>query len=1201
MAEDRFGDIKIVPDFPEEAQETADHLSPHPDGDENTLSAPVEVPPAETDEKIPVRRPQKRANYAVPLPSRRAVAWFSLIPLLVVLYGVGSYFLVPSLINSVLLPSLSRHSDRPVNAGRIVFSPFTLALLVEDVTVGPVRGDSSGNELLALENARLQFSLRRIIDGKPVFMQAVLDGVAVNVVRQQKDISAELRMVADLFLSPSAEQKALSWPAWLFLDEMKINGGTLHIDDRLTEKVFTVEDIHFYLPSAATRESDKTALPALRAVIDSSPFEVTAERFRNQSGAWRTGFSFVFEKLIMANYKELFPFPATGLRLSEGEMDIQLHIILPEDKHGPEVIVVEGEANLRDARWEDPDTQTVLALPEARIVYHVVPSDKLVRLSSVEFHGPALTLPAGKKKNADREPLASIAYLETVLEKISRADEVLNVENFLWNNGTVVMARGGSADGKAELNDVTLVMNGFTTAGYRRTHPEAAEAAHYTFRAKDIAGEKSTDFISEGQFAFAGALQGTLAITGLDPARYPSLLPKSSLSLVKGTTDISFHYEYAGPPAAGASSTANRNKVYNGAIKTAGYALNRKGKKAAAGEVLECKGLSFDLPSKTVICDQLAVGRSDIFTDTLLGREEGREKAGGENWQFRVNNLSMRDSAIHTLLRETVSGENGPLILQDVSIEGKDLQAEKVGDNIKASAREGKKGKLTVSGSYSRQSGQGNMQVDIRGMELSLLHSYFSSWFMPKVTAGLVSANGSLQLPDREFKGSLQIDELVAGEGSGARIQWKQALASAFTYRSDPFLLAMDEVVVQQPSLNPGLSSGEKPVEKYLRLTDKALPQSARIGRIRFEDGTISLSEPIIYPGYQPTLKKITGTLSPDNGSSREFAFNGNINDQGSFTLLGTGSLNTVFSYMLDVRDFALHPFDAVLRKEVGLGGLQSVASWREEMALEDNFSTVRTDFAVRGMIPEAAGSATPVLSLLVNENHLLAMEMEGRYSADKPRPFLLEQLISRLRHLQVKAAISPLLVLKNTLPALTLPESVVFAPGSSDLNGSVPLSGYKELLRTRPFTSLILQGQYDPVVDGDILQAQLQQEADRLREVENKRRAMEKIKILQEEKRRLKELKEGGTGVITEEIVSGDPAEDLEPLSPVTVQIDPASLVELAGQRARVLRDYLVNQLQLDPERVKLESKVIQGLSGVGIHIQPYVPAGGDRKNSAF
>jgi hypothetical protein len=1199
MAEDRFGDIKIVPDFPEDAQEAADHLSPHPDGDENPQSAPGEVHPAAAEEKSPVRRPQKRVNYTIPLPSRRAVAWLSLIPLLAILYGVGSYFLIPSLLNNILLPSLSRHADRPVEAGRIVFSPFTLALLVEDVTVGPVHGDPSGNELLALENARLQFSLRRILDGKPVFVKAVLDGVAVNVVRRQKDISAELRMVADLFLSPSAEQKTLSWPAWLFLDEMKIDGGTIHIDDRLTEKVFTVEDIHFYLPSAATRENDETALPALRAVIDSSPFEVTAVRFRNQSGAWRTGFSFEFEKLIISNYKELFPFPATGLRLSEGEVDIHLKIILPEDQLGPEVIVVEGEANLRGARWEDPDAQSVLALPEARIMYHIVPSDKLVRLSSVEFQGPGLTL-AGKKKNAGREPLASIAYLESVLEKISRAEEALDVENFLWNNGKVVLVRGGPGDGKIELHDVTLVMNGFTTAGYRRTHPDTADAAHYTFRAKDISTQKATDFISEGQFAFAGGLQGTLAINGLDPARYPSLLPKSPFSLVKGTTDISFHYEYAGPPAAGEGATANRNKVYNGAIKTAGYALNRKGNKAAAGETLDCKGFSFDLPSKTIVCDQLAVGGSDIFTDILFGREDGHEKAGGENWQFRINNLSMRESAVHTLLRETAPGEKVTLILQDVTIEGKNLQAEKVGENIKASARAGKQGKLTVGGSYSRRSGQGNMQVDIRQMELSLLRPYFSSWFIPKVTAGLLSATGSLQFPDREFKGSLQVDGLAAGEGSGARIQWKQALASAFTYRSDPLFFAMDEVVVQQPSLDPGLSSGEKPVAKYLRLTDKALPQSARVGRIRIEDGTISLSEPIIYPGYQPVLKNITGTLSPDKGSSREFALNGNINDQGSFTLLGTGSLNTMFSYMLDVRDFPLHQFDAVLRKEVGVGGLQSATSWREEMAREDNFSTVRTEIAVRDMIPEAAGSAAPVLSLLVNENHLLTLEMEGRYSADKPRPFLLEQLINRLRHLQVKAAISPLLVLKNTLPALNLPESVVFAPGSSDLPGSVPLSGYRELLRTRPFTSLILQGQYDPVVDGDILRAQLQQEADRLREIENKRRAMEKIKILQEEKRRLKELKEGGTGVITEEIVSGDPAEDLEPLPPVTVQVDPASLEELAGQRARILRDYLVNQLQLDPERVRLESKVIQGVSGVGIRIQPYLPAGGDGKNSA-
>lgn len=1193
MADDGFGEIKIDPDFPKGARGRDFPLSSHKDSDEASSLAQPEVLQVKQEGRGTAQRRQKSGNFILPLPSRRTVAWFLLIPLMVVVYGVGSYFLVPLVINSLLAANVSRHFDRPVDVGRIIYSPFTFELLVNDVTIGPEQGDKTGKELLVLKNGRFQFSFRRIFDGKPVFMRAMLDGLLVNLVRRQKVMAADLEMISDLFLSPSTDLDILYWPGWLYFDEVKLNGGTILIDDRQAKKVFTIEDIQFYLPSAATRESDKTALPHLRGVMDSSPFEVDAVRFRNQSGAWRTGFSFEFKKLIMNNFKELLPLPETGLRLSEGEVDIKLDIILPEDKHGPDSIVVEGEAILRGGRWEDSAARTVLVLPTARIVYHAVPANRRIRLSAVEFQEPVLSFPAGKKKTAATGPLPAVAYLETVLEKISRADEALEIENFLWNNGRVVMA-GGPSGGKIELNDVSFAMKNFTTEEYRRAHPDGAKSAFYTFRAKDISTKKGTDFNAEGQFHYPSTLSGTLSITGLDTARYPTLLPKSLSALSKGIADISFHYEYAGAEEQGVGKRASRNKISNGAIKTTGYILKSDGKTAAEGKMLDCRGFSFDMVSRVIVCDQLELTGSEIFTDSIFAQEAGKENIEADNWRIKINNLSVSDSSIHTTLSGFASAENTPLVAHEVSIEGKNLQAEKVTDNIKGSARIGNKGKLTISGSYSPLTGQGRMQMDIREMELSLLRPYFSTWFVPKLNSGIFSATGMLQFPDREFKGKVRVDELEAGEGSGARISWKQALANDCTYRSAPLFIAADELLILQPSLDPGLSSGGKPVDKYLRLTDKKLPQEVRIGSIRVQDGQLSLSEPIFYPGYQPLLRNINATISPVNETEQQFSVTGAINDRSNFTLLGTSSSNSIVSYKLDVHDFPLLPFDAVLKKEAGFSGLQAVISVQQEMSHEANLVKVNTDIVVRDIFPPAIGFAAPILSLIVNQDRFFTMKMEEQYSADKPAPFLLEQLINRLRHLQVKAAISPRLVLKSTLPALDLPEDVGFAPGSAEPEETVSLSGFQELLRMRPYTMLSLRGQYDPVVDREKLQGQLQEEADRQREIENKRRAMEKIKILQEEKRRLKELKEGAPAPIIEEIVPADSTENLQPLPRVKVPVDPARLEALAMQRALNLQNYLLNRLQLDPDRIKLDKKAEKGASMVRIDILPYVPLEG-------
>ena len=91
MATDRFGEIKINPGTPSEAKEL-DVPLPSSDGSgQEVVLQQQEVPAPDTEVKnAPVRQP-KVPQKKVAGPVRRFIVWFSILPLLVILYGVGSY------------------------------------------------------------------------------------------------------------------------------------------------------------------------------------------------------------------------------------------------------------------------------------------------------------------------------------------------------------------------------------------------------------------------------------------------------------------------------------------------------------------------------------------------------------------------------------------------------------------------------------------------------------------------------------------------------------------------------------------------------------------------------------------------------------------------------------------------------------------------------------------------------------------------------------------------------------------------------------------------------------------------------------------------------------------------------------------------------------------------------------------------------
>lgn len=1189
MAKDRFGEIRIDKGSPS-PEDRPDVPLPQDDresiGEETSPVTVVHDPPETYHSR---RSPSLFSGIKLPVPSKKTVGWLLAIPLAVVLYGVASYFLVPASIKGILVPQLSREIDRPIDVGRIIFSPFNLELLVDDVKVGPIFGDVSGKDFLVAENGRFLFSLREIFHGHLVCTKAAVDILSMNIIRG-KDSSMNLNTLATIFQSDTSDGQEGFLPSWLIIDEVEINADQLVINDQVTDKEFNLEQVYFYLPAAGARYHDASAVPKLSAVIDSSPFEINAIRIKSQTGAWTTGFSFEFRSVLLQRFRELLPFPESGLELSDGEADMVVDFILPEIQEGSEGIVVEGETSLKNIQWYDPESGALFKLPEGKVIYRIVPSEKLYRFERVEFLGLEIVV----QENKDMSPQA---YLLSVIQKIFHAGETLEVGSFQVTNGKVILKDESRSGRTAMIEDISISLDNFTTAGLNNVESSLPSTSKYTFSAKDSNSKPVTEFLADGELTANARLNGQLKISGLDIQRYTAFLPSMELNLEKGKADFTIRYDYGGRAGVSKESQEEQNKIYDGSFTINDFVVSRDKKKAIAGSSLVCKNFHFDTGNRVIFCNHLDVAKANIDTDSILVAKGTDQQASNAIWRFSTANLSLVNSTLNIPLRlpeqEKKISTKSSMIIKKVQLGISEIHSENVTDNVKMSGTVGKEGHIKINGSYSRPTGQGNLQLGIDHMDLAILKPYYVSWFVPTIKKGFLSAAGSLQLPEKTFKGSAWIDSLDAvGEG-GSKILWKRLRADKLSCTVEPIEFQAGDLILQEPRVEPGLSSGDTPFANFLSLKEEKIPSTIQVGKVHIEDGIVDLPEPVLFPGYQPRVTDISGTVSFANAEQQSFMVNGQIDEQGSFTVYGTGSMKGLLMYELEMKDFSLLPFDSILRKDIGFSGKGVLASWKQKKGILENQEVSETNLSLHNVVPGDSGPALAALSMLIDADRKLEMHIADESSGEGSSSFLLEEFINRLRHLGVKATISPELVLKSTLPSIDVPLQVMFKKGETQLDGAESLFSYQELFQRRPFFILNIKGSYDPSADREVMRVKLQREEDQKREIENKRRALEKVRILQEEQRRRKELESARNAGVVEEVIPGYSNRDLEQLPPVKVVIPKSQLQELAKKRARTVYDYLVNQLRLDPSRVILDKNIAQGKAVVSLQILPYHPPG--------
>ena len=1185
----RFGEIPISPDSQQDKprkdrpEEAAVPEEPMP-AEAETQAAPPPVEPeplAPSPRRIPARKKKGRG----PWPVWRIAAWLLLVPLsLFLLYTVAGYLLVPYYIKGPLARSVGQRLDRPVSIVQAVFSPFSLRLVIEGITIGPAADKRSSEGLLECEAIEGHLTLDRFFSGLLVW-----EGIKVRDLTMR--INREAALSSDLadtwrLIVPAANRTATSlWPEWLLPGEITLTGGTLLVDDPTAQKQYRIEQIELYLPPLDPGQDAAERLPRLSAVINASPVQVEAVRAESGSGQMETSFDLKIKDVVLTNYVQELPLPDSRLKLAEGRADLDLRLIFPETGEGAKRILLAGSSALRAIKVVDPEDKEVFAVPSGRMEFEIAPLAQRYRFSSITLDKPELSLRAGS--GGEKSPGFTPADLGTALLTPVRTPFNLGVERLQLSGGQMRIALAGSGKKELAWNEVEFSVDNFASPGVGLEEKKGGPS-RLTFSAVEGAGKQAAKLTGEGEILPDGGVKGKGEMDKFDLSLYQGLLPGTGLDFSQGRGTFRFAYESV--PGGGGKDQAPTSmfRLRDGELAVSDYVLNTGGKKAAAGDSLRCTGLELDAADRLLTCSSLELAASEIFRPAslsgILGKPAAKDK---DSWRLVARNLALKNGKVHVPLLQTLCAAEGDQVLQDFTLEAKDLTAESAAGNITAQGTVGGKGTVKINGGYSLRKNSGDLQLSLKQIDLALFNPCLSTTVIPTVRKGTISVQGNVTLPAKDFAGQVSVNDMAAGDENGPAVRWQLATAERVSLRLDPLHLDLGEIMVRKPVVQPGLVESDNLLRNFLQPGKPAF-QKLAISKISFEDGQLTPCWPVLLPGYQPRLEGLSGSLSALGQKSMPFALSGAVADLGQFTIKGETGMDRVENYSLDMPEVSLAPFADFFLTDMGMAIETAKAKLQQTMSRADSVRNLASAARFQGLQPLAESPLLRASALLLGENGQLLLEYREAVPADAEPPFLLTATHRQLQRQAVRVGVSEEMVLRESFPKLQLPPQISFAPGLTEPLDLEGLAGYKELLAQRPFLRLRLQPAVDNATDREALRRSLQEAADLQREAENSRRALVKLQREEQEKERLAAIKAGKTPVVAEKIEPDELTGDLEPLPYVAVQVAAEMLAELAKKRVQAVQRHLLSKLLLHPAKVQVDEGYQEGPPQVLLRLEP-------------
>lgn len=369
---------------------------------------------------------------------------------LLVLYTLFGFFLLPRIIEYVLVEKVSPVLQRQVSVGEIRCNPFTLTVDIPDFAINDRDSDEKFVSFDALHADLEMASLFRLA---VVLRDIQLHGPRLHI-RLDKDGKSNFE---DLAASNSSEEErtgAAIFP--VIVEPFDIQNGTVIFEDETRGVTHTVDQINFHLPHFSSRKKDWEVFmnPSLSFHLNGAPFHLQGQTIPFHDSL-KTEFNLELLDLSLPQYWAYAPVSG-GLELSKGSLTLENKLAFEQHEGKLPTFSIRGNVTGRDIEMTD-NGQTVFTAKQAQVVMDDISILNLnIGLKSVSLDDPFVRVTRKKDGSinwagyfADPAPTPTTSKSSASGAKTKAAQNATNATTAQANATIQTNATGQNATGKA--------------------------------------------------------------------------------------------------------------------------------------------------------------------------------------------------------------------------------------------------------------------------------------------------------------------------------------------------------------------------------------------------------------------------------------------------------------------------------------------------------------------------------------------------------------------------------------------------------------------------------------------------------------------------------------------------------------------------------------------------------------------------------
>jgi len=593
-------------------------------------------------------------------------------------------------------------------------------------------------------------------------------------------------------------------------------------------------------------------------------------------------------------------------------------------------------------------------------------------------------------------------------------------------------------------------------------------------------------------------------------------------------------------------------------------------------------------------------------------------------WQLSVKTFALKDASVTAEDRSMQPATR--LSLSPINITVNDFStATNAPMKIETDIGINDRGRLHTTSDVTLQPLLANADVELADLDLTPLQPYIAVQSDVILESGRVGAKTHVAYaaepqkgqPRLKLTGEAKILDLLTKDKALEQdfVKWRELDVEGLDYTFAPDSLSIRRmravkpygrvIITSQRTLNiqevlkpeRAQAQGAQPqtsAPNAAKGTEKQQPMPMRIRTVVIEDGSANFADYSIQPSFATGIQSLKGTidgLSSKPNSRAKIKLEGSVDEYAPVSITGEANLLSSTMYTdiaMDFRNIELTTFNPYSGKYAGYDISKGKLSTRLDYKVRDRMLDARHHIIVDQLeFGKETGSKDAVsipvklaVALLKDRHGVIELDLPVSGNIDDPE-FKLGPIIWKVvLNLLTKAVTAPFALLGSLFGGGEELSYVSFAPGSADLapQEQDKLGKLAHGLSERPQLKLNVPADAQDAADTNAYAHSALDQA--LAGTESKKQPADAEAAQKQRLGALRSLYKKQMARALPEANKDDPQGEAQALEQQLLERyapTPVQLAELAQHRAEAVRDAIVKQAQIDPERIYLTAKNTQ------------------------